>query len=207
MSSKKIYIVRHGQTDFNLNNIVQGSGVNSSLNDRGRAQGQAFFDAFKKVPFQKIYTSALKRTRESVQGFIDLGIESEALSGLNEISWGTKEGQKITPDEDEYYHHMLKEWQLGNTTLRIEKGESPEDVVARMKPALDHIMSREGEEVILICMHGRAIRILLCMLLNYPLKSMDMFEHENLGLYLVNYTGSLFSVELYNNNDHLRSLN
>lgn len=206
MSSKKIYIVRHGQTDFNLNNIVQGSGVNSSLNDRGRGQGHAFFEAYKAVPFQKIYTSALKRTHESVQGFIDLGIESEALAGLNEISWGTKEGEKITPDEDEYYHHMLKEWQLGNTTLRIEKGESPEDVVARMKPALDHIMSRE-EEVVLICMHGRAIRILLCMLLNYPLKSMDMFEHENLGLYLVNYTGSMFSVELYNNSDHLRSLN
>ncbi len=207
MSSKKIYIVRHGQTDFNLNNIVQGSGVNSSLNDRGRAQGQAFFKAYKNVPFQKIYTSALKRTRESVQGFLDLGIASEALSGLNEISWGTKEGQKITPDEDEYYHHMLKEWQLGNTTLRIEKGESPEDVVERMKPALDRIMSRQDEEIVLICMHGRAIRILLCMLLNYPLKSMDMFEHENLGLYLVNYTGAMFSVELYNNNDHLRSLN
>ena len=207
LSSKKIYIVRHGQTDFNLNNIVQGSGVNSSLNDRGRAQGHAFFEAYKNVPFQKIYTSALKRTSESVQDFIDLGIDCEGLSGLNEISWGTKEGEKITPDEDEYYHHMLKEWQRGNTTLRIEKGESPEDVVARMKPALDYIMSREEEELVLICMHGRAIRILLCMLMNYPLKSMDMFEHENLGLYLVNYTGSMFSVELYNNNDHLRSLN
>jgi len=30
---------------------------------------------------------------------------------------------------------------------------------------------------------GRAIRILMCIILNYPLKSMDMFEHENLGLY------------------------
>ena len=181
--------------------------MNSSLNDCGRAQGHAFFQAYNDVLFQKIYTSALKRTQESVQNFIDLGIECESLSGLNEISWGTKEGEKITPDEDEYYHHMLKEWQLGNTTLRIEKGESPEDVVSRMKPAIDHIMSREKEEVILICMHGRAIRILLCMLLNYPLKSMDMFEHANLCLYVVNYTGSVFSVELYNNTDHLRSLN
>jgi len=207
LSSKKIYIVRHGQTDFNLNNIVQGSGVNSSLNDRGRAQGQAFFDTYKDIQFDKIYTSALVRTKESIQKFIDLGIPFESLSGLNEISWGTKEGEKITPDEDEYYHHMLKEWQQGYTTLRIEKGESPEDVVMRMKPALDYIMSREEERVILVCMHGRAIRILLCMLLNYPLKSMDMFEHVNLGLYLINYTGSMFSVELHNNTDHLLPLN
>ncbi|HNU42529.1 MAG TPA: histidine phosphatase family protein, partial [Cyclobacteriaceae bacterium] len=35
MITKKIYIIRHGQTDFNLKGIVQGSGVDSSLNVRG----------------------------------------------------------------------------------------------------------------------------------------------------------------------------
>jgi broad specificity phosphatase PhoE len=206
LSSKKIYLIRHGQTDFNLRNIVQGSGVDSDLNDRGRAQAKAFFDSFKDVKFDKIYTSVLKRSQESVQSFIDLGIPHEALKGLNEISWGTKEGHAITPQEDEYYHYMLKQWQEGNTALKIENGESPDDVVLRMKPDVDHMMRHEDEKTILICMHGRAIRILLCILLNYPMKSMDMFEHQNLGLYLLNYTGSMFSVELYNDVTHLRSL-
>lgn len=206
MTSKKIYLIRHGQTDYNLQNIVQGSGVDTDLNDRGRQQAQAFFDRYKDVPFQKVYTSALKRTHQSVKGFLELGLPHEQLAGLNEISWGTKEGHKVTPSEDEYYHYMLKQWQLGNTTLKIEGGESPEDVVKRMQPAVDHIMSRTDEQTILICMHGRAIRILMCLLLNYPLKSMDMFEHENLCLYLLNYTGSMFSVERYNDRDHLLSL-
>ena len=204
MNSKKIYIVRHGQTDFNLQNIVQGSGVDSSLNQRGLAQARAFFDHYKDVPFDKIYTSSLKRTKETVKGFIDMGIPTEALAGLNEISWGNKEGYKITPDEDQYYHYMLKQWQLGNTTLRIEGGESPDDVVVRMKPAVDHIMSKTEEKTILVCMHGRAIRILLCILLNYPLKSMDMFEHENLCLYLLHYDEGQFTVELNNDISHLR---
>ena len=204
MNSKKIYIVRHGQTDFNLQNIVQGSGVDSSLNERGLAQAKAFFDYYKNVPFDKIYTSTLKRTKETVKGFLDLGIPNESLPGLNEISWGTKEGFKITPDEDQYYHYMLRQWQLGNTTLKIEGGESPDDVVKRMKPAVDHIMANANEQTILICMHGRAIRILLCILLNYPLKSMDMFEHENLCLYLVHHTGNVFNVKLYNDTTHLR---
>lgn len=206
MNTKKIYIVRHGQTDFNLRGIVQGSGVDSSLNDFGRAQAQAFFDAYHHIPFDKVYTSTLKRSQESVRQFMQLGIGHEALAGLNEISWGKKEGEAITPDEDKYYHHMLSQWQLGNTALRIEGGESPDEVVARMKPAVDHIMSREEENTILICMHGRAMRILLCYLLRYPLKSMDMFEHENLCLYVVNYTGSMFNVELYNNTSHLQVL-
>jgi len=206
LSSKKIYLIRHGQTDFNLRNIVQGSGVDSDLNDRGRAQAKAFFENYKTIKFDKIYTSALKRSKESVQSFIDLGIPHESLKGLNEISWGTKEGYAITPDEDEYYHHMLRQWQQGNTSLKIEGGESPDDVVLRMKPAIDHIMSFEHEKMVLVCMHGRAIRILLCMLLNYPMKSMDMFEHQNLGLYLLNYSGSTFNVELYNDVTHLSAL-
>ena len=205
MTSKKIYIVRHGQTDFNLQNIVQGSGVDSSLNNRGREQAKAFFEKYKGIAFDKIYTSKLKRTTESMQAFIDLGIPTEPLEGLNEISWGNKEGYKITPSEDEYYHYMLREWQQGNTYHRIEGGESPDDVVRRMQPAVDHILRQENEHTILVCMHGRAIRIILCMLLHYPLKSMDMFEHENLGLYLLNYNGSFFSVDLYNDTSHLRA--
>jgi broad specificity phosphatase PhoE len=206
LNTKKIYIVRHGQTDLNLKGIVQGSGVDSSLNDTGRAQASAFFDAYRHIPFDKVYTSVLKRSQESVEKFIAAGISTEALSGLNEISWGKKEGQPITPEEDEYYHYMLDQWQKGNTALRIEGGESPDEVVLRMKPAVDHILAQKNEKTVLICMHGRAIRILLCHLLNYPLKSMDMFEHENSCLYIVNYTGTMFNVELYNNVDHLKSI-
>jgi probable phosphoglycerate mutase len=206
LSVKKIYIIRHGQTDFNLQGIVQGSGVNSSLNATGRTQAQAFFDVYKEVPFDKVYTSVLKRTQETVDGFIRMGIAHEALSGLNEISWGSNEGQKITPDEDAYYHWMLQQWQAGNTSLRIEGGESPDEVAARQQPIIKRILENHDEQHVLICMHGRAMRILLCQLLHYPLKSMDLFEHTNLCLYQLNFTGTLFNVSKYNDISHLQNI-
>jgi broad specificity phosphatase PhoE len=204
--SKKIHLVRHGQTDFNLQGIVQGSGIDSSLNDRGRLQAIAFYNAYRNISFDRIYTSSLKRTVETMQPFIDAGIPYEKLAGLNEISWGSKEGQKITASEDAYYHWMLGQWQEGKTNVRIEGGESPEDVARRQQPALDHIMSRTDEQNILICMHGRAMRILLCGMLKYPLKAMDTFEHENLCLYLVHHTGTLFSIEKFNHTSHLDAM-
>lgn len=204
MSSKKIYIIRHGQTDFNLQNIVQGSGIDSSLNAQGRAQAAAFFEHYRSVAFDKVYTSALRRTKETVQPFLDLGIPTEPLAGLNEISWGMKEGTKISLEEDTYYRHMLLEWQRGETSLRIEGGESPDDVVVRMRPAVDYILDKMHEKNVLVCMHGRAIRILLCMLLNHPLKAMDTFEHENLCLYLLKYSDSAFTIDLHNDTRHLR---
>ncbi len=206
MKSKKIYLVRHGQTDYNLKGIVQGSGIDASLNDTGRRQAGLFFDAYKDVPFDKIYTSVLKRSIESVESFLELGIPHQKLSGLNEINWGYREGIEITPEEDAYYHGVIKSWRDGDTTLRIEGGESPQDVYDRQKEAMDHIMQHEEEETILICMHGRAMRILLCQLLHYPLKCMDKFEHTNLGLYLILHTGSMFRIEKFNDREHLNAL-
>src|SRR5687768_4016565 len=78
LSIKKIYLIRHGQTDFNLKNIVQGSGVDTDLNDKGRSQAEAFYNKYKHVPFDKVYTSALKRSMQSVDLFVKSGIPTEA---------------------------------------------------------------------------------------------------------------------------------
>jgi broad specificity phosphatase PhoE len=199
-------LVRHGQTDYNLQGIVQGSGIDASLNERGRSQALAFYEAYKHVPFDRVYTSVLRRSKESVQSFVQDGRPTEAVAGLNEISWGSREGQRITPEEDQYYHWLLEQWQQGHTGIPIEGGESPGQVAARQRPFLELIKSREADKTILVCMHGRAMRILLCQLLRYPLRCMDMFEHHNLGLYLIHYTGSQFVVDLYNNTDHLSAL-
>ncbi len=207
MSPKKIYLIRHGQTDYNKNSVVQGSGIDSELNELGRAQAEAFYHQYKDVAFDKVYTSALKRSIQSVHKFIEKGLPHEKHTGLNEINWGDKEGQKITPEGDAYYFHMLEEWRKGNVSLPIQGGESPQDVFDRQKPVLDLILSRPEESNILICMHGRAMRVLLCMMLNYPIQEMDRFEHQNLCLYTLNYTGSMFQVERFNDTEHLSELN
>jgi broad specificity phosphatase PhoE len=205
MPNKKIYLIRHGQTNFNLKGIVQGSGVDADLNDTGRMQAEAFFEMYQDIPFDKVYTSTLKRTVQSVQNFIDKGIPVEHLSGLNEISWGSKEGRMITPQEDQYYHYVLESWKKGEVELAIEGGESPLQVLERQKPVIDYIMSQDNEQHVLICMHGRAMRILLTYLLNYELKEMDQFEHNNLCLYQITFTGSMFVVDKYNDLSHLNS--
>ena len=93
--TKKIYLTRHGQTDFNNQGIVQGSGVDSDLNETGKAQANALFKVYGHLKFDKVYISNLKRTQQSVQKFLDLNIPCEKLSGLNEISWGSREGKRL----------------------------------------------------------------------------------------------------------------
>nr|HAD52338.1 histidine phosphatase family protein [Algoriphagus sp.] len=70
MNRKKIYLVRHGQTDFNLRGVVQGSGIDAPINDTGRAQAKAFFEAYQNIAFDQVYHTALIRTRQSIESFI-----------------------------------------------------------------------------------------------------------------------------------------
>lgn len=203
---KKIYLTRHGQTDFNLKGIVQGRGVNAGLNDMGRAQAQAFHEAYGHLKFDKLYVSSLMRTHQSMKGFIDAGLDYEELAGLDEISWGVHEGMEINPAQHAYYFEMINRWQNGETHLAIEGGESPEMLAIRLKEALDHIMRNKNERQILICMHGRAMRLFLAIILNYPYKAMDYFEHNNLGLYELTFNGNTFKLDNYNDTNHLKHL-
>jgi broad specificity phosphatase PhoE len=206
LKSKKIYLIRHGQTDFNKNGVVQGSGVDAPLNQEGERQADAFFKRYHNIPFDKIYTSVLQRTIQSVQGFLDLGIPHEKLEGLNEISWGVMEGIPFTPDNNSFYIETLEGWRKGIVDVAVKGGESPLQVKERLAKAMEYIVSEENakEETVLICMHGRAMRILLCHLLNYPLHAMDLFEHVNLCLYVLTYEDGKYRLDAYNHQDHLQ---
>ena len=89
---KKIYIVRHGETDYNLKSIVQGRGINSSLNETGRKQALAFFDHYKDLPIDIIYTSTQQRTHQTIQSFLKDGHQHCQLAAIDEIDWGIYEG-------------------------------------------------------------------------------------------------------------------
>ena len=206
MNLKKIYLLRHGQTDYNLQGVVQGSGIDAPINATGRAQAEAFFRAYRDIPFDQLYHSALIRTRQSIQGFIDLGIPVTSLAELNEISWGNYEGTPMTPEEGEYYRMMLDQWQQGNLDYAIAGGESPNLVAERLHRAIQIILNGPGE-TILVCMHGRAMRIFLSLICQTPLKEMDQYEHGNLCLYLLQQQeAGGFTLLRENDQTHLRDL-
>lgn len=209
MSRKTIFLIRHGETDYNLRGIVQGSGIDADLNQLGQAQAQAFFEAYQHLTFDKVYTSALKRTHQSVKGFLEKQLPHEIHEGLNEISWGIREGKIPNHTDNSYYKMLTESWQNGELELQADGGESPIDVQARIKKVFDLIVSRPEETQILVACHGRAMRILLATLFADSLTKMDTFPHANLCLYELNYDyhTAEFSIVRANDTTHLQKLN
>ncbi len=201
--NKIIYIIRHGQTDLNFRGVVQGKGMDSDLNNLGRSQAEEFYQYYKSVPFDHVYTSTLKRTHQTVEKFIEANIPWTQLSGLDEIGWGIYEGVESSEIVRSAFIDMLGSWTAGNLTAKFENGESPEEVKVRQLEAFEDILKGEDAQNILICMHGRAMRILLCVLLDKPLSDMEEFPHTNSTLYKLEYDGAKFSILDFNNTDHL----
>jgi probable phosphoglycerate mutase len=201
-----LYIIRHGETDLNKRGIIQGRGINTDLNDHGRLQAASFYEKYKEVPFEKVYTSSLKRTHQTVQKFIDISLPWIQLPGLDELAWGIYEGKEGTLENRAIFREMLENWTKGDLHFKFEGGESPLEVKERQLEALEEVMKASDDNNVLICMHGRAMRLFLCVLLDLPLSEMEKFPHQNTCLYKVYYDGSKFEIVDFNNIDHLKNL-
>lgn len=199
---REFYIIRHGETDLNKQGIVQGRGVDPPLNDLGRKQALLFYKYYQNEPFEIIYTSTLRRAYETVAPFIEKGIPWEKHPELDEISWGIFEGQPVTPEFKLLYKKLQQDWKNGHLDEKAEGGESPLEVSARQKRFIEYLLSKP-EKKNLICMHGRAMRMFLAVLLNEDLRMMDNYPHHNLTLYKLIFDGHRFAITLFNNMDHL----
>jgi phosphoserine phosphatase len=202
----EIYLIRHGETEFNRRNIVQGGGIDSDLNDTGIAQGAAFFDLYGHLEFDSIYCTSLKRTRQTLQGFERKGHSIQTLPELNEFGWGILEGAEGTDEVAAQFQRVLAAWRSGDFTARVEKGESPIEAWERAQPGVERVMAENtGHRRVLICSHGRIMRVILSQMLGYGLHRMDLFPHHNTALNLLSFNSSgKFRIHKLNDTTHLQ---
>ncbi len=203
-NSKTLYIIRHGETEYNRKGIIQGSGVDSDLNETGRKQAELFFRAYHHLPFDRVYTSELKRTFQSVAPFIEKGVPHLALPELNEINWGIFEGRVSSPEYAKIYDRMINDWRNGLLDRAVEGGETPNELQKRQRIGLEYVLNQTDENLVLVCMHGRAMRSFLSLMLNLELSKMDNFKHSNLCLYVLKYEAHKgFDLLVENSIEHL----
>jgi probable phosphoglycerate mutase len=200
---KEIYLLRHGQTAFNVEKRVQGKGVNSSLDEVGTAQGRAFFEYYRNHGFDLIITSSLNRTKETVRHFIEeLNIPQQAFEELDEISWGIYEGQPASEEMHREHKNVITHWSHGNYDARISEGESALEMQSRLHKFLSHLITLPQKRL-LICTHGGTLAFLMTIFQELPLSRMPEFKHRNTGLCKFHFDGTQFHLELRDDLSHL----
>ncbi len=197
-----IYLIRHGETEFNRQGIVQGSGVDTSLNEKGLAQAAAFFRTYQHLDFELVVTSGLQRTHQTVQSFLDGGIAWVKETDINEISWGEHEGLPGSPERIAMYENMIGAWQSGNPDVSLPGGETARQLADRVGRFVEWLKIRP-EQRILVCSHGRTIRCLVTLLKGRPLADMEMVTHSNTGCFKIRLVDGQFVFDAENDMGHL----
>ena len=123
------WLVRHGQTDWNLKGIWQGQSAQApSLNERGRAQVLALQDQLKKTPISAIYSSDLLRARQSAELIANrLGLDVTLESRLREMDLGVWEGM-LSDEIKAQFPRELAERARNPVNTCAPGGESPMQV-------------------------------------------------------------------------------
>ncbi len=199
-----LYLTRHGETAENAAGLVQGRGLDPDLNDVGRAQAEALARRLAEVPLVAVATSTQTRSKETAAPSLAAhpGAVLIVRDGLDEMDWGIHEGKGFTPESQDVgtatdYARLNRHWNAGETSLRVEGGESPDDVWARVRPVLVELGAAYPEGDVLIVTHRRLLRILLAGVLpGGGLERMMDYPHPNAALSVLDVPGGVIGPEV-----------
>lgn len=155
------YIVRHGETNENLNRIIQGQ-TNSVLNETGKIQAKNIAEKLKNIKFDNVFSSDLLRTKETAEIIaLQRKLEVQTTQALRERRWGRLEGKSIDLIlEIEELKKKLSEQERLKYKPHDDV-ESDEEIISRLFTFLREIAVAYKDKTILIVSHGGVMRILL----------------------------------------------
>jgi len=177
-----LYLVRHGQTAWNLEKRLQGA-TDNVLNETGRRQATELAPRLASVKFSHIYSSGLKRAQETAAAFAG-STPVTALPALNERSFGKFEGIF----EDERSAALYAEFGRRGSVLTdaLDGGESLQSQADRVKTAVREITARHRSGSIAIVAYGGVNPLVLAALLDIPVsEAVARIKQGNDEVYLV----------------------
>ncbi|EQC28701.1 hypothetical protein SDRG_13574 [Saprolegnia diclina VS20] len=205
----RLYLCRHGETQFNVDGCFQGSGIDSVLTAHGAAQAHALGLAFADVPLDAVFSSTLLRAKATAaQIQRHHAATSGTVDGIQEMHFGEYEGKKLASHQVEF-HAVVDKWAAGDLDVAWPGGESATDVATRGTAALEALLraAPQRRHVAVVC-HSRFNRIVLASLVHNDLRTMANIVQDNTCVNVLDYdhvTRSFYPI-LINNTDHWRYL-
>ena len=182
----KLYIVRHGETEWNVIKRFQGQ-LNTPLTEKGMEKLRETGKNLENVLFEEVYTSELERTVKSAEiilnenrGYKNKKMELKKLAELNEVYFGVWQGLKYEevflkyPEEANNYFYNVKNYKAENV-----KAENLKDALERFLRGINKILDNHKSGNILIVTHGTVFE----MFINYVENSsiFDIDERTLMG--------------------------
>jgi broad specificity phosphatase PhoE len=186
-SSQKIWLVRHGETEWSASGAHTGR-TDIPLNEVGRERARQLRDVFRGRTFSLVLTSPLRRATEtcSLAGFDDQAVIDP---DLQEWDYGIFEGRKTADIRKD-----CPEWTIW--TANVDKGESLSEVGARADVVIQRVSATVGDAILFA--HGHIFRILTARWLGLPPEAGRLFGMDTATLNILGYEREQRVIRLWN---------
>lgn len=178
--------MRHGETDWNRSQLVQGHDDASRLTDEGRAHVGVVAATLGEESYSLIVASDLDRAQESATiAARTLHLEIVTLSLLRERNFGVLEGgprSALSPENTGISNDVVVD-----VTARPPGGESLEDMAHRARDFFDLVSHSWPNRSLLVVTHGGMIRALLGAASGGPLLGSTLGPVANCSLWRLSF--------------------
>lgn len=198
-----LYVVRHGQTEFNLVQKLQGS-CNSNLTELGEREAAMLAEKLSDIPFSKCYSSPLGRAVQTAKILIkDRGIPHITNEKMAEMSFGSWEGKeretllKVWPEAYKIFFEEPEKYVS-------EDGENYQDVFERANAVLPMLVKEAENEDILLVSHGVWIKVFIAIVKGREIKDLWLPPYIlNTALTVMKSDGTKLEIVLEGDTSHL----
>ena len=201
----KIFLIRHGLSEWNKLNKIQGQ-KNTILTELGEKQAAHMGNRLIEENIDIIYSSDLKRaydTAKIISNIINKPlISSEAI---REINFGQWEGLNTEELQEKYRDEYLT-WTKEPDKLNMDGAETLEDLKHRGMKYIDHIVKENQNKNIAIVSHGVMLKVIILGLLGVDMSHYKNISLNNVSLSIVECRTYNNVLTLLNDTSHLKEL-
>ncbi len=196
----RLYLIRHGQTEWNTNGRAQGH-TDIPLDATGLHQAALLGERFYNEPLEAVLTSDLQRAIQTAEPIADsTGARLEKLPALRERGFGDWEGKNFAE-----ISAGLAASAQGRYDFAPPKGESFRQVWERIRPIADRLL--RAKNPIAVVTHGGALSLLLAQLLAAQIEVSGSFRFANTSVTeLGRLPDGRWHLAKYNDTRHLESI-
>lgn len=198
-----IYLIRHGETEWNKISKVQGQ-IDIELSENGVRQAKLLAKRLSMEKIDAIYASNLKRARQTAAIIAEYH-KHEILEreDIREISLGPWEGLTVDEIRIKYSEHY-RVYREDPFNFNMPGAETFTKLADRTYNAIVSIVKENTDKTIIVVSHGNAIKAAIMRILDIDIKHYTKFRISNASISVVNFYESGAAINSLNNTEHLR---
>lgn len=198
----KIYLIRHGETDFNKHDKDWGQDTEETLNEQGIQQVQKLAENLKEIKFDKLFSSDLTRAIQTS----DILSKSHNLKIIKDKRLQEYDPGEVDPSSDKWiekYKQML-ETGMSKYDIRPFGGENIWDLIKRVKYFIRDLEKETG--TIIVVTHSGVNATLINISQGREKNDFINIKQDNVCINILEFSGGKWKILSINDSNHIDDL-